>query len=78
MTIAFDIDGTWTADRNSFWRFAHTLERAGWAVIIVTGSEQPIEKLKALWLETFPHHLRHQHPQRNRRSIRRLSRRHLG
>jgi hypothetical protein len=50
--LAIDIDGTWTADPERFillWGlFTNPLFKESWRVIIVTGSEQPQEKLTRL------------------------------
>lgn len=54
MTIAFDIDGTWSLDPRSFVHVAATFGRAGWTVIIVTGSHQPKEKLDRLFIPAYP------------------------
>lgn len=48
MTIAFDIDGTWDAHPAVFRRVAHIFKENGWDVIIVTGAEQPQDKLVML------------------------------
>lgn len=53
-TIAFDIDGTWTLDPPLFVQIAWTFKGAGWDVIIVTGREQPHEKIKSLGLLGLP------------------------
>lgn len=50
MTIAFDIDGTWTLDPLLFVRAACLFSESGWTVIIVTGREQPLDKLQRLRL----------------------------
>ena len=53
LTIAIDIDGTWSLDPRLFRRIAVQFKEAGWNVIIVTGSQQPAEKLARLWLDPF-------------------------
>lgn len=49
-TIAFDIDGTWTTHplfwSNFFWK----AKQEGFQCIIVTGSEQPKDKLDRLFI----------------------------
>lgn len=54
LTIAFDIDGTWTLSPRLFFEVAHTFKAAGWQVIIVTGREQPHEKIKTLGILGLP------------------------
>ena len=54
MTIAFDIDGTWGTDPNLFWAIARVFEVKGWTVIVVTGAEQPTDKLERLRLTNYP------------------------
>ena len=48
MTIAFDIDGTITIDPDTFYRVMREFRMSGWITIVVTGSEQPLEKLMRL------------------------------
>lgn len=45
LTVAFDIDGTWTLDPKLFHALACMFSNAGWQVIIVTGREQPERKI---------------------------------
>lgn len=54
MTIAFDIDGTITLDPDTFHRVMNEFRHAGWAVIIVTGAQQPPEKIHRLKLDDLP------------------------
>lgn len=52
MTIAFDIDGTISLDPDTFYRVIREFRMAGWTTIIVTGAEQPPEKLKRLKIDS--------------------------
>lgn len=54
MTIAFDIDGTWSLEPRLFRSVADSFTAAGWSVIIATGRQQPPDKLIALHLSCFP------------------------
>lgn len=45
LTVAFDIDNTWTLAPTLFRRVAHIFDQAGWKVIIVTAADQPEPKL---------------------------------
>jgi len=54
LTVAFDIDGTWTLAPKLFFEIAGMFMAAGWQVIVVTGREQPREKLKSLGLLGLP------------------------
>lgn len=45
LTVAFDIDGTWTLAPLLFHQIAVMFSKAGWQVIIVTGREQPEGKI---------------------------------
>lgn len=54
LTIAFDIDGTWTLSPGLFFEVAYTFKAGGWQVIVVTGREQPHEKLRSLGLLGLP------------------------
>ncbi len=54
MTIAFDIDGTWGADPQTFIAVADLFAKRDWTVIVVTGAEQPADKLRRLDLIGFP------------------------
>lgn len=53
LTIAFDIDGTWSLDPVLFVKVASLFVLSGWRVIVVTGSNQPKNKLDRLMIE-FP------------------------
>jgi|JI8StandDraft_1071087.scaffolds.fasta_scaffold39741_3 hypothetical protein len=50
MTIAFDIDGCWSLDPQLFSDIASMFADDGHTVIIVTGRDQPREKLERLGL----------------------------
>ena len=50
MTIAFDIDGTWDRDPDLFYDVATMFSTRGHEVIIVTGRDQPLNKLLRLLL----------------------------
>jgi hydroxymethylpyrimidine pyrophosphatase-like HAD family hydrolase len=54
LVVAFDIDGTWSLDPALFKHLAYTFQKSGWRVIIVTGAEQPAEKLQRLMLTGYP------------------------
>ena len=54
MTIAIDIDGTWDRDPDLFFDFAWLAKNRGHTVIIVTGRQQPQEKLDRLYLSRAP------------------------
>lgn len=48
MTFSLDIDGCWSEDPRCFLSLTHLLRSYGHEVIIVTGREQPMEKLQRL------------------------------
>lgn len=48
MTFSLDIDGCWSEDPRCFLSMLHLLRSYGHEVIIVTGREQPMEKLQRL------------------------------
>lgn len=50
MTIAFDIDGTWTLDPKNFAKIALHFKNEGWRVIIATGR---VEKIRDVDMERF-------------------------
>lgn len=54
LTIAFDIDGTWSRDPVLFRQMADAFQGAGWQVIIVTAATQPADKIERLGLSPFP------------------------
>lgn len=54
MTIAFDIDGTWDRDPQLFIDVASMFRDEKWTVVIVTGREQPADKIGRLGLLDFP------------------------
>ena len=54
MTIAIDIDLTWDRDPDLFFDFVWMARNRGHTVIIVTGREQPQEKLDRLYLSRAP------------------------
>ena len=54
MTIAIDIDGTWDRDPELFFTFAQSAWARGHTVIVVTGRQQPQEKLDRLMLSRAP------------------------
>lgn len=54
MTIAFDIDGTWSLDPQLFDDVANMFRDEKWTVIIVTGREHPPEKLDRLGIHGWP------------------------
>ncbi len=54
LTVAIDIDGTWTLDPQLFDDIANMFQEEGWTVIIVTGREQPKEKITQLGLYGWP------------------------
>ena len=55
LTVAFDIDGTWTLAPSLFHHIACLFAKAGWQVIIVTGREQPERKIAGMLLwATWP------------------------
>lgn len=53
LVVAIDIDGTWTLNPRLFFQIAGMFTLAGWEVIIVTGSQQPKEKLERLSLQYY-------------------------
>lgn len=48
MTFSLDIDGCWSEDPRCFLSMTHLLRSYGHEVIIVTGREQPMDKLQRL------------------------------
>lgn len=48
MIFSLDIDGCWSEDPRCFLSMLHLLRSYGHEVIIVTGREQPMEKLQHL------------------------------
>ena len=48
MIFSLDIDGCWSEDPRCFLSMLHLLRSYGHEVIIVTGREQPMEKLQRL------------------------------
>ena len=53
MTIAFDVDGTWGTDPWTFAAVAAMFAKRNWTVIVVTGAEQPADKLERLRLTDY-------------------------
>lgn len=54
LTVAFDIDGTWTLDPQLFNDIADMFIDERWTVIIVTGRDHSPEKLTRLGLSRWP------------------------
>ena len=50
LTVAFDIDGTWTLAPALFHQIACLFANSGWQVIIVTGRDQPERKIAGMLL----------------------------
>lgn len=53
-TISFDIDGCWSLHPSLFYAVACAFQAAQWRVVIITGSEQPHDKLERMFLLDFP------------------------